>query len=272
MSKAGGPYTTGSKELLLLLKSLARPGAVLTHLIDGCADQNWCVRRSDGKMAGHVNEAVMTALRRRDLLERRQEDYVLSQTGRQCLRRWLSEGDGFLDQHRELSTVNFKTESGAGHSVSQVNLAESPLAWLASRKDRKGKALLDPAQIEAGERLRADYGFARLMPTLSAGWRVGDVRGSGGASGRSADLSDDVIAARQRIEGVLKDVEPVLSTLLIDVCCHLKGLEVVEAERGWPARSGKVVLQIALTSLATRYGYRAVAGKGTGRIRSAHMN
>lgn len=42
--------------------------------------------------------------------------------------------------------------------------------------------------------------------------------------------------------------------MLVDVCCHLAGLSEAEKSRGWPQRSGKVILQIALTRLARYYG------------------
>lgn len=135
-----------------------------------------------------------------------------------------------------------------------VNVAESPLGLLARRTGRDGKLFIDGKEFEAGERLRRDYTRGRIMPRLGANW-VASVAGGrrGGTRGGMAELTDSALAARQRVEQALAAVGPELSGVLIDVCCFLKGLETVEAERRWPARSAKVVLRAGLSALARHY-------------------
>ncbi len=132
-----------------------------------------------------------------------------------------------------------------------VNVQESPLAWLASRKGRGGKALVEPFLLEAGERFRRDLTAGQIMPSVTANWSV--VSSTGANIGMT--YSDLVIAARQRVDRALVAVGPEFSGILIDVCGFLKGLEAIEADHNWPARSAKVVLGMALAKLARHYGY-----------------
>ena len=167
-----------------------------------------------------------------------------------------SDIDCFRSQHLALAQRQIATEFGRA-SVT-IDESESPLAWLARRRGRDGRALIEPHQLQAGERLRADFTRANLMPRTTSNWAspiASDRRGAGG--NRAGAFTETMIAARQRVHQALDAVGPEFAGLLIDVCCFLKGLEDIERERVWPARSAKVVLQLALDRLARHYGYAA---------------
>ncbi|MFD1809036.1 DUF6456 domain-containing protein [Gemmobacter lanyuensis] len=51
----------------------------------------------------------------------------------------------------------------------------------------------------------------------------------------------------------LRDLGPGLGDVALRVCCYLEGLEVAERRMGWAARSGKIVLRIALQRLRRHY-------------------
>jgi len=142
--------------------------------------------------------------------------------------------------------------------------AESPLAWLARRRGRDGRPLIEPHQLQAGERLRADFTRANLMPRTTSNW-ASPISSSRRSDGGAANFTETMIASRQRVRQALDAAGPEFSGLLVDVCCFLKGLEGIERERAWPTRSAKIVLQLALDRLARHYGYAAMA---TGRERA----
>jgi len=146
----------------------------------------------------------------------------------------------FLAQHVALET---RTIEGVR---ALVDAGESPLAWLARRK------LVGEAEFEAGERLRRDLDMGAMLPRVTANWSANVA--SGARNARGADLTDMALAARQRANSALTAAGPDFSGLLVDVCGFLKGLETIEGERGWPRRSGKVVLSLALGALARHYG------------------
>jgi hypothetical protein len=171
--------------------------------------------------------------------------------------------DPFRAQHLDLATRDLMTETGVMQVV--VNDSESPLAWLARRKGRDGRAMIGPDQFIAGERLRADFTRGHMTPRVTSSWSgIGRTRGSGGGG----DMTDLIVASRQRVRQALDACGPEFSGLLLDVCCFLRGLEDVERERGWPSRSAKVVLQLALDRLARHYGLHSDARGAGGPIRT----
>ncbi|WP_051242754.1 DUF6456 domain-containing protein [Stappia stellulata] len=179
----------------------------------------------------------------------------VSQTGRARLRRASGGDDGFRAQHQARGTRTLAQPDGS-REVLAVDHGESPLSWLRNRKGADGQPLIDASRFEAGERLRSDVTFGRIVPGLATqSWD-----GAGGTGGKRsgasgiAELSDATIAARSRVDRALKAVGPELAPVLIDVCCELKGLGEVEKARRWPPRSGKIVLMMGLARLARHYG------------------
>lgn len=161
-------------------------------------------------------------------------------------------------QHLSLTDIA-GPEIGPGAKFDE---SESPLVWLARRKGTDGRRLIEAHQLQAGERLRIDFTIAQMMPRTTSNWQAA-------VAGRHRDrssghLSDRVIAARQRLRHALEAAGPEFSGLLIDICCFLKKLDDVERERQWPARSAKVVLQLALERLARHYGF-GVEARGQSR-------
>lgn len=138
-----------------------------------------------------------------------------------------------------------------------INEAESPLGWLRRRKGADGKPLIGDAQFEAGEKLRADFTLGQMTPRVTSDWSGAPVSGGRRSALRDpAEIADHALAARERVARALEAAGPGLSGILLRVCCHLEGLEAAERSFGWPKRSGKLVLQIALDRLVQHYGIR----------------
>ena len=213
-----------------------------------------------------LDERTIDALVAADLLVRRAGGLELTDAGRAHLARagFARSGtaiDPFLGQHLALTERAIVTS--VGMVAVTVDDTESPLAWLARRKGKDGRPLIEPTQLQAGERLRADFTRAALMPRITSNWTASVA--DGGRSGDGAAMTDMVVAARQQVNQALAAAGPEFAGLLVDVCCFLKGLEDVERERAWPPRSAKVVLQLGLDCLARHYG---LAREARGRARA----
>lgn len=126
----------------------------------------------------------------------------------------------------------------------RVNLAESPLTWLHARGH------LNDRQFAAGERLRADWERAELAPSVTMRWDP--VRIGGGEPGLTQ--SERQLAARRRFDGAIAAAGPGLADILWRVVCAGEGVPAAEKALAWPARSGKLVLELALDRVAGFYG------------------
>jgi hypothetical protein len=240
-----------------LLKALA--GATGRLAGDGAAV---IVNGAEGERRLAMPPGLTRALARADLVRiEAAGEVAVTAAGLAWLRRSLAGGtDPFRAQQGAPAPASIEAPDGGAAVVLKAEDA-SPLARLAARRGRDGKPLVDAGQRAAGERLRADFGFARLGPRVTMDWSGFGGAGGGPGLGRggAAELSDAVAAARERVRRALAALGPELADVALDVCCFEVGLEEVERARGWPVRSAKVVLTIALDRLAAHYGLAAEA-------------
>lgn len=146
---------------------------------------------------------------------------------------------------RELTSEGpVRGRPGKGRRSATVNLAESSLTWLHARGH------LTDRQLAAGEQLRADWERAQLAPRVTMRWDPLRVSG-----GRDADLTpgERQVAAKARFDGAIAEAGPGLSDILWRVACAGEGVPTAEKALGWPVRSGKLVLGLALDRVAPFY-------------------
>lgn len=129
-----------------------------------------------------------------------------------------------------------------------VNLGESPIAWLHSRGH------LSDRLFDAGEALRNDYERAQLSPNVTMHWNPVRVKtGNHGSAEAGLSPSEKQVSAKMRFDGAVAAAGKGLDDVLWRVVCGGEALPQAEKELGWPARSGKLVLQLALERVADFY-------------------
>jgi hypothetical protein len=131
-----------------------------------------------------------------------------------------------------------------------VNLADSPLGWLHSRGHVTAR------QLAAGEKLREDWEIAQLPPVVTMRWDAPPLDRNRRGPPEERAPGKRQMAARQRFEAAAQAVGPGLRDILWRVVCAGEGMRQAETALGWPARAGKLVLQMALDRLADHYRLR----------------
>ena len=261
------------REARRTFKRLSVPESYLRNLATHLSpDRGWGVfirRNGFAKPVVVIDGKFFSAFRERDWICMAGDDQaVLSDAGARWYRRQTAQDEPYRRQHQSLAVRGIEEPEGKKRTVT-VNTAESPLTWLRSRRDGQGNPLLTSAQFEAGERLRRDFERAQIRPHVTANWDSGIKTPRRSAGIGKGDLaSDAAIAAKQRFYAALDTVGPELSSILLETCCFLNGLSAVERRLGWPQRSGKLVLNIALNTLARHYGY--LKAERSGRSVATH--
>lgn len=128
-----------------------------------------------------------------------------------------------------------------------VNVSESPLGWLHARGH------LTDRQFDSGEKLRADWERANLAPNITMSWNSTPPTGGRRAAPEMLNATEAQIAAKQRFDDAIVYLGSDLSDIAWRIICAGEGVPAAEKNLGWPARSGKLVLKIALDRLGDFY-------------------
>lgn len=263
LAATGTSQTTPSRlELMQALRRLAEPQALLAIAMG--MEQGVVVRDTLNGEPEHgarlAASTAMTLLLRGWISGGRTTGKVLryriTSVGRTALRELTAEVENqarcFAEDPAVYDGMVPGTLSRESSVVSRMPLQESPIAGLARRRDKDGQPFLNRAMVRAAERLREDFEVSQIQETKA------DPEASGW-SALLADMDehkprptfgDD---ARGHVGRALLFLGPGLAEVALRCCCLMEGLESAEQEMGWAARSGKVVLRIALQRLVLHY-------------------
>ncbi len=172
---------------------------------------------------------------------------------RAWLRRQQAGSDGFAAQHRHLVP---------GPEGSRRDLECDPIGKLARSA---GGGFLEPHHVEAGKRVSLWGARAELRQRVTMSYDPAQIGGR--RRGAGADIADMAVEARKSLARLYAELPRDCAETIIDVCVFEKGLQVIEAERGWPRRSAKLVLRIGLDRLAETLGLTSRAeGRASARL------
>jgi transposase-like protein len=257
--------TTLDREARRILRRLCEIGAVLVV----AAEMEKAVVLKGTVRTAVVDRAVAQAFALKDWIAvqktSRVTTYEISNAGRAALKRLLAEDQAaratgfaeaqspFGEQHRDWGERTVTEEDDRTQRRIRYNLAESPLAVLARRKEKDGSPFLGADLVAAGERLREDFELAQIGPRVAQNWDRFLTASDRGSFGGNGGIGGGSGRARDRVAAALRDLGPGLGDMVLRCCCFLEGLEAAERRMGWSARSGKIVLRIALQRLKRHY-------------------
>ena len=235
-------------DLARVVRALARPGAWL----DAAGEGGYAVRLTADRRrrpVHRIDDAGFAALARDPGLRTRPE-------GGWRLARVPASSPSPAAGRPSVIEVQRRIVDPDGRSVVRTaNLGESPIAWLARRRDARGEAWLTLVEIAAAEKLRDDVVVAGTVGRLTMAWDAGPK--AKGGRGPGVDPAEKARAAKDRIARALAAVGPGLREILEHVCFAGTALDAAERSLGLPRRSGKAVLKLALGRLAHHYGLEA---------------
>ncbi len=177
--------------------------------------------------------------------------YHITEAGRARSRRAQAlPGEAFAAQHQPLVDRHALDQDG-NLTIVRGHDPDLALRRLGAMRDGAGRPWLSTAELAAAARLKRDWAIGQIAQVRGSDWsappRGAEARGPGNTQERLAGARCD---ARRRVEESLSGLAPALRRAVEQVCLHERGLEALELSEGWPARSGKLALKLALAQLA----------------------
>ncbi|MEL6682451.1 MAG: DUF6456 domain-containing protein [Pseudomonadota bacterium] len=246
-----------------ILHRLCEPGAVLAV----AREMETAVVVREGQAGDQLRTAVVDreiaqAMALKDWIACPDTDcrvarYFITNAGRSALRRLTAEDEnranGFAEKKPDADSDagwDIAAIEGEARPAHRFHITESPLVGLARRRDKDGKPFLKRDLVAAGERLREDFELAQVGATALESW---DAFVTSDVVELRPESSAAATQAKARVRDALRDLGPGLGDVALRCCCYLEGLEQTEKNMGWSARSGKIVLRIALQRLKRHY-------------------
>jgi hypothetical protein len=265
-----------SADSLRVLRALTEPGTILV-IATGVED---AVVVHDAGGNRPVRRAVLSRVLAEDLALRgliagrqtgRIARYAITAAGRVEVGRMMAQREsrrvselGLADDAGKGANVaRFPDRAGEGRAKASPRAAgaDAPLHVLARRRRPDGTAYIGPELVAAALRFREAYEVASLGAAVTRDWGrliAGRVDSTGAATGgRGATRR---LEAEQSLTAAIRALGPELAETAIMAICEEQGMETVERALDFPARSGKIVLRIALNTLARHYDARGADG------------
>ncbi len=252
--------TTLRAEAPAVLRALSEPRAVLA-VADGLETALIVIDGAETRTRGRpVPRALAEAMALKDWIScadagRRLSRYVIAPAGRALLRQTTGATTGLAEVQSGFAMDLDDGDDPRRLRHLRSTLAESPLAGLARRREKDGAPFLARDLVRAGERLREDFELAQTGQRSTMNWdgflTAGCTGGQGAAGGNAAEA---------RVAAALAALGPGLADVALRCCCYLEGMEETERRFNWAARSGKIVLRIALHHLRRHYETQRGAG------------
>lgn len=178
--------------------------------------------------------------------------------------RRMSEVGAHDDAQPASNVARFPDRGAKGRAAATIRPAgaDAPLHVLARRRRPDGAPYIGPELVAAALRFRETFEIAALDAGVTRDWgRLIAGRIDGGTGPKTAGGgATRRLEAEQSLAAAIRALGPELAETAIMAICEEKGMETVEKVLDFPARSGKIVLRIALNVLARHYGERGRDG------------